>query len=226
LRDGDKAQATEFVVCVQRERLSKEDFGNYAKVCDSLNFHGKTWREESEEVPPLDELSSSLPFPQDMHNICKGRNRVAESLGIKNYKWDKQDKYWVPEGRNCYTSYFFLPDDEEVSVIEKMQLHGKEFVENLDGGSACHINLKEHLSYEQYRKLLEVAGTIGTNYFTFNVKNTECRDCGYISKHTLEECPICGSKNLDYWTRIIGYLVKVKNFSEGRQFEEGKRVYE
>lgn len=150
----------------------------------------------------------------------------AESLGIKNYKWDKQDGYFVPEGRNCYTSYFFLPDDEEVSVIEKMQLHGKEFVENLDGGSACHINLKEHLSYEQYGKLLEVAGTLGTNYFTFNVKNTECRDCGYISKHTLDECPICGSKNLDYWTRIIGYLVKVKNFSEGRQFEEGKRVYE
>lgn len=150
---------------------------------------------------------------------------MAESLGIKNYKWDKKDGYWVPEGRNCYTSYFFLPDDENVSVIEKFQLHGKEFVENLDGGSAAHINLKEHLTFPQYRQLLDIAGKLGTNYFTFNVKNTECEDCGYISKSTLDVCPRCGSKNLSYWTRIIGYLVKVKAFSEGRQVEESNRIY-
>ena len=150
----------------------------------------------------------------------------AESLGIKNYKWDAADGYWVPEGRNCYTSYFFLPDDENVNVLEKMKLHGKEFVENLDGGSACHINLAEHLSKEQYRKLLDYAGENGTNYFTFNVKNTECRDCGHINKHTLQKCPKCGSDNLDYYTRIIGYLVKVNSFNEGRQIEESKRVYD
>lgn len=149
----------------------------------------------------------------------------AESLGIKNYKWDMQDGYWVPEGRNCYTSYFFLPDDEDVTVLEKMKLHGKEFVENLDGGSACHINLKEHLSKEQYKALMEYAGENGTNYFTFNVKNSECTDCGYISKHTIDVCPHCGSKNIDYYTRIIGYLVKVKSFNEGRKVEESKRAY-
>lgn len=149
---------------------------------------------------------------------------MAESLGIKNYAWDKKDGYFVPEGRNCYTSYFFLPDDDGIDVIEKMKLHGKDFVERLDGGSACHINLKEHLSYEQYRHLLNIAGDLGTNYFTFNVKNTEC-SCGYISKDTLDVCPKCGNRDLTYWTRIIGYLVKTKSFSEGRQIEESRRIY-
>jgi ribonucleoside-triphosphate reductase len=149
----------------------------------------------------------------------------AESLGVKNYKWDKADGYWVPEGRNCYTSYFFLPDDENVSVLEKFKLHGKEFVENLDGGSAAHINLKEHLSFEQYRKLLEFAGENGTNYFTFNVKNSQCENCGYISKHTIDKCPRCCSDKISYYTRIIGYLVKVDSFNEGRQIEESKRIY-
>lgn len=149
----------------------------------------------------------------------------AESLGIKNYNWDKNDGYWIPEDRNCYTSYFFLPDDDNVSVLEKMQLHGKDFVSSLDGGSACHINLKEHLSYEQYRHLLNFAGDNGTNYFTFNVKNSACRKCGYISKHTLKECPHCGSDELDYYTRIIGYLIKVNSFNEGRQIEEKHRIY-
>lgn len=149
----------------------------------------------------------------------------AESLGIKNYNWDKNDGYWIPEDRNCYTSYFFLPDDDNVSVLEKMQLHGKDFVSSLDGGSACHINLKEHLSFEQYRHLLNFAGDNGTNYFTFNVKNSACRKCGYISKHTLKECPHCGSDELDYYTRIIGYLIKVNSFNEGRQIEEKHRIY-
>lgn len=149
----------------------------------------------------------------------------AESLGIKNYKWDMQDGYWVPSGRNCYTSYFFLPDDENVSVLEKMSLHGKEYVENLDGGSACHINLKEHLSKEQYNTLIETAAAYGTNYFTFNVKNSQCEDCGYISKHTINECPHCKSDKISHYTRIIGYLVKVDSFNEGRKVEEGKRIY-
>ena len=149
----------------------------------------------------------------------------AESLGIKNYKWDKSEGYWVPEDRNCYTSYFFLPDDENITIFDKLQLHGNENVTSLDGGSACHIQLKEHLTKEQYSKILDFAGANGTNYFTFNVKNSECKDCGFISKNTINECPKCGGKNFDYWTRIIGYLRRVSDFNEGRQIEEAKRVY-
>lgn len=149
----------------------------------------------------------------------------AESLGIKNYKWDKSDGYWVPEGRNCYTSYFFLPDDTEISVLDKMKLHGRDNVASLDGGSACHLQLKEHLSKEQYMNLLNFAGEVGCNYWTVNVKNSECKDCGYISKHTIDTCPMCGGHNFDYWTRIIGYLRKVSDFNEGRQIEESKRHY-
>ena len=117
-------------------------------------------------------------------------------------------------------------EDKNISVLEKMRLHGKRYVEMLDGGSALHANLKEHLSKEQYKQLLKVACENGTNYFTFNVKNTRCKDCGHISKHTLDACPRCGGKNLSYLTRIIGYLKEVNSFSEPRQEEEGNRYYE
>lgn len=149
----------------------------------------------------------------------------AENLAAKNYKWDKKDGYWVSPNRNMYSSYFYNPEDDTLSVIEKMKLHGKHYVQYLDGGSALHANLNEHLSKEQYRQLMNVAAENGCNYFTFNIKNTCCEDCGYIDKHTLTECPKCGSKNLSYLTRVIGYLKKTSSFSEARQIEEHARYY-
>ena len=149
----------------------------------------------------------------------------AENLAAKNYKWDKKDGYWVSPNRNLYSSYFYNPEDDSVNVLQKMVLHGRDFVKYLDGGSALHANLKEHLSQSQYRQLMKAAAKNGCNYFTFNVRNTVCNDCGYISKHTLDVCPHCGSKNLDYLTRVIGYLKRISSFSEPRQEEAGKRVY-
>lgn len=149
----------------------------------------------------------------------------GENLSIKNYNWDKNDGYFVSDKHIAYSSYFFNPEDEQLTVIEKFKLHGKDFVKYLDGGSACHVNLNEHLTKTQYRNLLKEAVKNGTNYFTYNVKNTVCNECGFISKDTLEECPKCNSKNLDYLTRIIGYLKRVSSFSEVRQTEESMRNY-
>lgn len=150
---------------------------------------------------------------------------MAENLAAKNYKWDKKAGYWVSPNRNLYSSYFYNPEDTSITVLDKFRLHGKEFVEKCDGGQADHINLQEHLSKEQYRQLLKVAARVGCNYFTFNVRNTVCNDCGYISKHTLDTCPRCGSKNLDYLTRVIGYLKRISSFGEPRQIEADKRFY-
>ena len=150
---------------------------------------------------------------------------MAESLGAKNYNWDKEDGYIVNPDRNLYNSYFYLAHDD-TSVLDKFRLHGRNFTSTLDGGVGCHINLEEHLSIEQYTKLIEFAVKEGTSYFTFNIPNTICNDCGYISKHKLDSCPKCGSKNLDYASRIIGYLKRISRFSEARQREAAKRFYD
>lgn len=149
----------------------------------------------------------------------------AESLSSKNYNWDKKDGYEVPSNRNLYNSYFFLQNDNNISVLDKMYLHGNSTYQYTDGGSACHINLEEHLSKEQYLKLIDYAIREGTSYFTFNIPNSKCEDCGYITKHPIVECPKCHSKNISPYTRIIGYLRPVKLFSIDRQIEAGTRVY-
>lgn len=149
----------------------------------------------------------------------------AENLGVKNYNWDKKDGYWVPSNRNCYNSYFYPVEDETYDVVTKMYLQGRDFSGCLDGGSAYHCNLNEHLSKAQYRKLMDVAIKAGCGYFTFNIPNTVCNDCGHIDKRNLKKCPVCGSENVDYLTRVIGYLKRVSNFAEARQIEAEHRYY-
>lgn len=147
----------------------------------------------------------------------------GENLGVRQAAWDKADGYFSP--RECYNSYFFKPEDDAISVIDKMRLHGKEVVQYLDGGSACHLALDEYPTKEACKKLIRLAVKVGCNYFCTNVKITCCEDCGNIDKHTLAKCPKCGSNNICYATRVIGYLKKIKSFSSARQKEAGIRFY-
>lgn len=148
----------------------------------------------------------------------------AEGLGGKNYRWDKEDGYIVPEDENLYNSYFYNAHDD-TSVLDKFILHGRQTYQYTDGGSAAHINLEDHLSKEQYLKLIDFAIVNGTNYFTFNIPNSKCDDCGYITKHPITECPKCHSNHITQYTRVIGYLRPIKSFGKDRQIEAGKRVY-
>lgn len=150
----------------------------------------------------------------------------CESLAVKNYNWDKQENYWVPEDTNLYASYIFKPNDPNISPLEKMILHGSNYIgDYLDGGSAAHINLSEHLSLEQNKKLLKFAAENGCQYFTYNVPNAECQNCGFITKVPIKKCPKCGSTHIDLYDRIIGYLTRINNWTEGRQIEQKSRIY-
>ena len=149
----------------------------------------------------------------------------AENASVKLYNWDKRDGYWVPTCRNLYNSYFFPVEDPTYNVLEKIRAHGSAFISNLDGGSAAHIGLDAHLSKQQYRLMMNYCAECGCSYLTWNIPNTICNDCANIDKRYLKECPKCGSKNIDYATRIIGYLKRISNFSEARQKEAAKRFY-
>lgn len=148
----------------------------------------------------------------------------AESLGVKNYNWDKEDGYWIVKNANLYNSYIYNAHDD-TSVLDKIAMQGGQIAKSIDGGQASHLNLEENLSKEQYTKLLEYAVQVGNSYITFNVPQTQCDDCGFIAKHPFEKCPKCGSTHTTMWTRIIGYLRPIKSWSEARQSEGYRRLF-
>ena len=148
----------------------------------------------------------------------------AESLGVKNYNWDKQDGYYVPDDENLYNSYIYDAHDD-TSILDKIAMQGGQIAKSIDGGQASHLNLQDNLSKEQYTKLLEYAVQVGNSYITFNVPQTQCDSCGFIAKHPFDKCPKCGSEKVTQWTRIIGYLRPIKAWSEARQKEGSNRYF-
>lgn len=147
----------------------------------------------------------------------------AENLGVKFSAWDKEDGYAV--NRECYNSYFYIVEDENINHIDKFFLHGDRATKYLDGGSALHLNLEEALSEENYYNLFCVSAKTGCNYFCINVKITICNECDHIDKKTEQRCQRCGSVAIDYGTRVIGYLKRVSAFSSARQKEHALRYY-
>jgi len=201
--------------------------------CEAARFLGLTVGNNPEYKRFLQAVLGCVKEQNRRHSVKDGKRPFlfnseavpGENLAVKLYQWDKRDGYWVPDDQNLYNCYFYNPWDEDTGVLDKLKLHGREIARYTDGGQACHINLDTHLSKEQYLKLLDVAMENGSSYFTFNIPISECADCGHVVNAPIKECPICHGRRVRYWTRIIGYLTCVNNWSNERQLEQKRRVY-
>ena len=200
--------------------------------CEAAQFLGMEISNNKEYIDFLRLICGTIKEQNKLHSIRDKKRPFlfnseaipGENLAVKLYEADKKAGYWVPENQNLYNSYFYNPWDN-TSVLDKFILHGKQIAPYMDGGQALHCNLDSHLSEQQYTKLIDFAIEQGTNYFTFNIPISECKSCGHIVNAPIKECPICKSTNIDYWTRIIGYLRPVSAFSKPRQIEQKTRVY-
>ena len=201
--------------------------------CEAAQFLGLECTNNKEYKEFLQLIFSTIQEQNKIHSIYDKKKPFifnteaipGEGLAVKLYEVDKKDGYYVPRDQNLYSSYFFKQWDDAISVIDKIKLHGREINKYCGGGQACHINLQEHLSKEQYEKILNVAIKEGCNYFTFNIPMSECKDCGHVVNAPIKECPKCKSHNIDWWVRIIGFLRPISVWSAARQIEASKRVY-
>lgn len=201
--------------------------------CEAAQFLGLEINDNKEYKEFLQLIFGTIKEQNKLHSIRYKKNPFlfnseaipGENVAVKLYEWDKSDGYYVPEDQNLYSSYFFKQWDNSLSVLDKLKMHGKNIAPYCDGGQACHIHLEEHLSEEQYSKILNYCISEGVNYFTFNIPVSECKTCGHVVNAPIAECPNCKSNNIDYWVRIIGYMRPLSAYSNPRKIEASKRIY-
>lgn len=201
--------------------------------CEAAQFLGMKISNNEEYKDFLKLIFGTVKEQNKLHSIRDKKRPFlfnseaipGENLAVKLYEWDKKDGYYVPQDQNLYSSYFFLQWDKEIPILDKLRLHGKYINSACDGGQACHIHLEEHLSKEQYLKIIDFCIKEGVNYFTFNIPVSECKDCGHVVNAPITTCPKCGSTKIDWWVRIIGFLRPISTWAAPRQLESKKRVY-
>lgn len=201
--------------------------------CEAAQFLGLEISDNKEYKEFLQLILGTIKAQNKLHSIRDKKRPFlfnseaipGEALAVKLYDWDKRDGYYVPRDQNLYSSYFFKQWDPNLTIFDKLRLHNKDIAAYCDGGQAVHIHLKEHLSKEQYLKIIDFCKEEGTNYFTFNVPISECKDCGHVVNAPIKECPKCKSTNIDWWVRIIGYLRPISAYSDPRKLEASKRIY-
>ena len=108
---------------------------------EAAEFLGLTVSNNSDYIEFLQLILGTIKEQNAIHSIRDKKKPFlfnsevvpAEGLGVKNYNWDREDNYWVPEDRNLYNSYFYNAHDN-TSVLDKFILHGRQTYQFTDGG--------------------------------------------------------------------------------------------
>ncbi len=126
-----------------------------------------------------------------------------------------------------YTNGTHVPVSADCSLIDRIKIE-EDFFDILDGGNIHHIFLSEYNS--DYKGLKEFAMNVIKNtkigYFSFTKILTACKDCYHVEQSKLDTCTSCGSKNVDYISRITGYLSNLQSWNAAKKQEfEDRKLY-
>ncbi len=119
-----------------------------------------------------------------------------------------------------YTNGTHVPPNADISLAERIKIE-HIFFPIVDGGDIMHIFLGE--GYPDSRGIKSLAMKIArgtqTGYYAFTKDMTVCLDCSHMAMGLKEECEKCHCTNLDYISRITGYLQSVSGWNEGKKQE-------
>ena len=136
------------------------------------------------------------------------------------------DKMLFGESNVPYELYSnqFVPLWADANIYERMMVDGK-YNQLFTGGGIVHFNLGERVSEEQAKSLIKYAAEVGCEHFALNPVYSEC-ESGHNSFGKHEECPVCGKKIVNYYTRVVGFFVPVSSFNTTRRnWEFPKRLF-
>lgn len=138
----------------------------------------------------------------------------------------KKDKFFYPDA-NIYDLPLygnqFIPLGISTTLQERIRIQGM-FDSYCNGGSVLHCNIDAPFdSFEKAKKMTEYVADHDAIYTAFNTKIQCCKN-----NHAFygSICPECGEPVDGEYTRIVGFMTKIKTWSEPRKQEFKLRKWE
>lgn len=147
----------------------------------------------------------------------------AESMAVRLCK---ADGIIFGEDKVPYKLYAnqFVPLWQNASIWEKMAIDGK-YNQMITGGGIVHAQIGEKITPNQAKELIKFSIKSGCEHFALNAIYTKC-DNSHTVFGNVDVCPICGSKNLTHYTRVVGFFTPVESWvPERRKYDFPNRTF-
>ena len=117
------------------------------------------------------------------------------------------------------TNSSHIPVSKETTIVDHIKNAGVYHPLTL-GGNILHVWLGEVWSNaEALWKLNQKIIKEGVIFWAYSKVFTYCNECGFTINDSIDECPICKSKDLVTYDRITGYYLPTNGFNNGKQQE-------
>lgn len=138
----------------------------------------------------------------------------GESMAIRLADTDRMlfGKELVPY--KMYSNQF-VPLWEDATIYDRLSTDGR-YNSLLTGGGISHLMVGEKVTPEQAKKLIRFSVSCNCEHFALNLVYSQCEN-NHVTHGKFKDCPTCGGKIVDYYTRVVGYIVSVKNWSKVRR---------
>jgi ribonucleoside-triphosphate reductase len=137
----------------------------------------------------------------------------GETSALKLCKADKLLGY--NKNYNLYSNQF-IPLTKEADIFDRIKLQAL-FDKHFSGGSICHLNMVDKITSKPFmKKLIKETIKKGVIYHAVNYNIQKCID-NHITIGKNIVCSKCGKEIVENLTRIVGFLVPVKNWNKERR---------
>ena len=192
--------------------------------CDHTEAKGMTLAKEIEGL-----FKTKCAIYKDQYKLNFGVYYTpAENLcytAMKKFK----DRYGVIENvsdKEFFTNSMHVPVWKKMSPFDKIDIES-QLTGYSSAGCITYVELDTGIknNLEALEQIVNYAMDKDVPYFAVNVPNDTCLECGYCDEFN-DECPVCGSDNIQQLRRVTGYLTgNYKTaFNKGKQDEVEKRV--
>jgi len=108
----------------------------------------------------------------------------------------------------------------KIDLIDKINIEQK-FFPLLNGGNMFHVWLGDASPDPEalYKLTKRISTQTQIGYYAYTKDLTVCNNCGRVSPMLYENCPHCGSSNVEWWSRVTGYYQAVSGWNEAKKKE-------
>ena len=186
----------------------------------------KTFKELCAEYKQKYKLNFGVYYTP-AENLCytafkKWKSKYGEKENVTYYI----DKEGNRHEKLYFTNSMHVPVYDEMNPFEKIDIES-QLTGYSSAGCITYVELPSTTKHniEALETLVLYAMDKDIPYFAVNVPNDTCLDCGYTDEIG-ENCPQCGSPNIQRLRRVTGYLTGnyTTAFNLGKQCETVQRV--